>query len=236
MSINNKPSLDEILAALRGKDSLLSPEKKSQHLSSEEIFQYLEKRYKLEQDNPLRRKVLNHVVECNQCYRIFRDAHELIVELENDSVPDTSEESKRKIFETFFGEGTTKPPVTRPQQEKELAAAPLSKRLIYKNQAFRCEIYKQSNKLFLSIATDNSESIGRQVRVCIISDDYKVGLIKWRKNGPEEIISEESIDESGSVEIEIAETDLDPQEPSHFRILEDVFKEIKLNIYCKERD
>jgi tetratricopeptide (TPR) repeat protein len=99
MKIKKNFSLDEILTRLRGIGVISSRTTHLPHLSWEEIFEYLERRYELPSDNPLKRRVLNHIIECRQCHNIFSYAHDLMTAIESDSIPESTEESKQQAYE-----------------------------------------------------------------------------------------------------------------------------------------
>lgn len=91
-------SFDELLEKLRGMEILASPKDSVPHLNWEETFEYLERRYELPLDDPLKRRILSHIIECQRCHALFTYAHDLVGAIETDSIPESSQESKEKAY------------------------------------------------------------------------------------------------------------------------------------------
>ena len=73
------------------------------HLSWEEIFKYLERRYELSEEAPLKKRILDHIIECQLCLKMFSYAHDLVVALETNSIPEASQASKEKAYKLVQG-------------------------------------------------------------------------------------------------------------------------------------
>ena len=115
-----------------------------------------------------------------------------------------------------------------------LSGAPVEDRLLYENDELRSELFRIGNELVLSIAAKKEESIGKYICVAILSADYMEydpNLIQWKQGGPGRLISRDPIDLSGRADVNIAETDLDFSKEEHFRLLEQIFEEIELELY-----
>lgn len=99
MKIKKSLSFDELLEKLRGEEIISSRTDSVPHLSWEEIFEYVERRYELSVADPLKKRVLSHIIACRQCSRAFSYVHDLMSVIETDSIPTSSEESKQKASE-----------------------------------------------------------------------------------------------------------------------------------------
>jgi hypothetical protein len=144
-----------------------------------------------------------------------------------------SREIQAKAYVTLIATYILKRPYTVRRRQR---GAPVKNRLMHQNEEFRWEIRRDRDTLVLSIAAKGDlavELAGTYVCVGIPSAskaDYPSGSVLWVQDGPDRIASVGPISPGGRIDIELAETCLDPDREEDYRILERIFREVELEI------
>ena len=126
-----------------------------------------------------------------------------------------------------------------PYRDRLKMSAAAENRLVHEKGDFRWEILQEGTNLLFSMATKQRDLIGKYVVISVKSAskvDYSPEQLQWKQEGPEIIGSVEPIDTGGRVEIVIAETKLDMNKEDDFRLLQQIFADIRLDIYAEKRE
>jgi len=254
MKPNLTKSVEELLNKLKGRPLTFSGiPNHTDHLTWEEIQDYLEHRYELTMDDPKKRRVLKYISECEICYTTFSIVYEMVIKIKKGDVPEFTAEMKQDFWsillkEREFSELTNLPSIAktlifvtaiafsmRPNTVgMRYRGASSSNILIHKDDELRCEIFSRQNNLILSVKANSEDLIGKYFAVSIPSAykmKYDNHILEWKQEGPENIESIAPINSEGYSEIVIAETKLDTNNPQDFHLLGQIFEEIELRIF-----